>query len=327
MAPWNCLVPHSSSAFFKGVLIANASLLNEGGLNCSAGGDCGAGLEEANALSYSYETCGNIDAFELETGQADYLAGLASRGPIRITIPGNEPPYLITVGPNSSAFVQGTSRRDGSIVRFVTGLLEQFGLDWVEIPISAESRRFSPDSSFTACNHDVALNFTDICAGSVWAFGYRRRITDFTSTLEGVSMHAIVKQQQGTSATFASLVARPFVPFEPYLWLAFVGTLAYAGYALYQLDASGYESEDEADEVGSKVGAEGAEVVAAKGKTRPRKDKLTKSQMKQIKYELDRRRIHTNTYTCIHSHVDTYTYIHIQVRARHQARPLPDGRR
>lgn len=57
----------------------------------------------------------------------------------------------MTLGANETTFVQGTSNRDGSIVRFVTGLLDSYGLPWVEKQITPESRRYSPGSSFTAC--------------------------------------------------------------------------------------------------------------------------------------------------------------------------------
>ena len=58
-------------------------------------------------------------------------------------------------------------------------------------------------------------------------------------------MHAIVKKERGASVTFMSLIERPFLPFDGYLWLAFIGAVAYAGYALCQLDASGYDSDDD----------------------------------------------------------------------------------
>ena len=96
MAPWNCHKPHHESKFFAGAKMANATLL------------AAADSSDTTALTYSYETCGNVGTFTYEEGLTKDISEIAARGPLRIAIPGNEPPYITTVKPGQ-AHVEGTS--------------------------------------------------------------------------------------------------------------------------------------------------------------------------------------------------------------------------
>ena len=244
VAGWNCLKPHHNSRFFPGVLMANASLLAEApGVERTSGADISVDenvdIAELSRLSYSYETCGIVDHFTYADGFSALSTDLSARGPLRITIPGDEPPYIVTLANNTVAHVLGTSHRDGSIVRYVTDVIESLGLTWVELPITPESRAAHSSSSFTACAHDVALNNTDICVGSVWAFEFRRRLTAFSAAIEPANLHLIVKKQPQTS--LIGLIGRPFAPFSPLMWFGLFAAMMYAGYAIYTLNATGFE--------------------------------------------------------------------------------------
>ena len=250
VADWACHKPRAPSAFFRGVTTDNASMVAE-----ANGG--------STLLTYSYETCGNIDTFTYENGIVTLLDDIRNRGPLRISIPGDEPPYIVTRRPDQT-FVQGTSYRDGSIVRFVTDILNMprpgdAPLPWVEVPITPESRAYSPSSSFTACVHDVALNNTDICVGSFWAFEFRRRLAAFTSPIENVRFYVIARQRN-MAQMFDQLLLRPFVPFTPLMWASMFVALIYAGYAIYTLDATGFpdaEEDDQPPEHGARVPCSG----------------------------------------------------------------------
>ena len=280
VTPWNCLKPNAQTAFFPSTRMANATLLAEGGMNCSNDGtQCDGEYAEAsaragrqgNSLMYSYETCGNVNHFTYAHGLKQELQATANRGKLRISIPGDELPYVSTVGPNTTDYVVGTSpRRDGSIPRYVSRLLQEYNIAWEEVPISASSLAFSPHSSGTACVHDVALNNTDICVASTWVFEYRSRLAGFTSPIEAVEMFVIAPLSQRTTSV-SDLLLRPFEPFDWTMWLGMLGALLYAGYALYTLDGSGHEDEEQDDDVG------------ATSKLEP----LTASQKKQIKYAID----------------------------------------
>jgi hypothetical protein len=159
VSPWNCRKPSTRSSYFPEVVMSNETMLAEAGIDVGKLTSCSG--PKPNELIYSYATCGNVDTFSFDVGFTQEIAAIAARGPIRIAIPGDEPPYITTVPPEQTRFVQGTSRRDGSIVRYTTRFLDWIGLPWVEVPITPESRTFSPSSSFTACVHDVALNNTE----------------------------------------------------------------------------------------------------------------------------------------------------------------------
>lgn len=124
--------PHSVSAKFPGTLIGNSTLLANPDApdQQQASGQC-ATEESPIALSYSYHTCGIVDTFTVERGLLTQIEVLRSRAPLRLSIPGDEPPYTTTAGENSSDFVSGTSRRGGSVVRFVTDMLAEYDLSWV----------------------------------------------------------------------------------------------------------------------------------------------------------------------------------------------------
>ena len=101
VAPWQCEKPHYESKFFAGATMANATLL------------AAADSSDSTALTYSYETCGNVDGFTYEEGLTKDISEIAARGPLRIAIPGNEPPYIATVKPGQ-AHVEGTRCATGA---------------------------------------------------------------------------------------------------------------------------------------------------------------------------------------------------------------------
>ena len=238
VSPWDCLKPKQPSIFFGDNSVGNEMLVAEAAARNCTGAEC-------NKLHYSYATCGNIDHFTLYFGLKEKMDSFAARGTLRVTIPGDDPPYALTVGANTTDFVPGTSRRDGSIPRFIlgeSGVLNEFGFAWKETPISAASRAFSPDSSYTACAHDVAINNTDICVGPFWTFEYRQRLADFTFSFEQQVIKVVAFQATGaTGFDPYELLYRPFKPFTMAMWLNMLVALLYAGYVMYVLDASGTE--------------------------------------------------------------------------------------
>jgi len=218
-----------------------------------------------------------------QTGLPDTFAQVASHGPLRVSIPGDEPPYITTAGPNDTDYVMGTSRRDGSIVRFADRLLRKYSMPWVEVAISPVSRAYSPTSSFTACVHDVALNNTDLCIGSFWAFEFRRRLSDFTATIDSTRFFVIAPKLRQAPVSLLDILAQPFAPFDLQLWFALLATLLYAGYALYTLDAVNYKDEEKDDEVLANVSEGGGDI----GDSRAQTAWLTAEAKKQLKWAHD----------------------------------------
>ena len=112
---------------------------------------------------------------------------------------------------------EGTFRRDGSIVRFTHDLLKSYGIEWVQNPISEASYAAFPESVFTACIFDVALNVSDICVGSTWRTESRSRLVPFTRSLQTIEFKVVAFRDLSSNngmPSFASLMLQPFQPFE-----------------------------------------------------------------------------------------------------------------
>ena len=98
-------------------------------------------------------------------------------GKIRVSFPGDSASQYTVVG--SRNYPDGSERaglrkvpirgglggtnRSGSILAFMANIFDTNGIPWEEVPISQRSREVSPNSSFTACVHDVAIANTDVC--------------------------------------------------------------------------------------------------------------------------------------------------------------------
>ena len=68
------------------------------------------------------------------------------------------------------------------------------------VPVSKESKLFSPTSSYTACVHEVALDNTDVCIGGFTATPSRRTIVSFTSPVDVTTVIMIMfKEGEGTA--------------------------------------------------------------------------------------------------------------------------------
>ena len=195
------------------------------------------GTEWAN-LKFSYETCGNVNEFS-DDGRTDALQGTT----LRVSFPGNSGSgYTITTVPDGIAGVGGTNR-DGSTVRFWDQLARDYNIAWTEHPVSDESKSFSPQSSFTACVHELALNATDICVGNFWPTANRQRLASFTTPLYYDEFKLVVAKSNATTAWELTDLYRPVEPFSPMTWAAIVITTLYFGAAMWLVEA-GHNQDD-----------------------------------------------------------------------------------
>ena len=103
-------------------------------------------------LQYSFATCGY--------GDHDYLVGQwnartsEARGKgLRAGIPGDETFMLVTLGDGETG-IRG-SGRDGAVLSFAARVLDAYSVPWHVVPISESSRSLYPQSSYTACVHDI----------------------------------------------------------------------------------------------------------------------------------------------------------------------------
>ena len=211
--PRNCTRPKDTTHFFRGTPYAD--------------------------LTFSYETCGNVNEFS-DVGRTEALQGVE----LRVSFPGNSGSgYTITTVQEGAMGVGGT-RRDGSVVRFFAQLAQDYGATWREVPISAASRTFSPQSSFTACVHELALNATDLCIGNFWPTADRQRLVSFTVPIYTDEFRLVVPKVNTTKGLDVILVlGAPFEPFTSGTWLGLVLTALYFGVIMW-LTEGGVNQED-----------------------------------------------------------------------------------
>ena len=189
-------------------------------------------------LTYSYETCGYVDNFDL-LSSIHKEASAQPQGKLRIAFPSDSGEGYALVGSKMNADgsykVQpgkgvGGTNRSGSVMVFMDELLDAIDVEWREVPISARSREFSPTSSWTACVYEVALGNADMCWANFWVTNQRRGLTAFTGELYIEPFYLIVRK--GTEPSVVEYLLRPFQPFTPALWVTMFVLLAYVGVTL-----------------------------------------------------------------------------------------------
>ena len=78
----------------------------------------------------------------------------------------------------------GGTGRSGSVLKFMDELFERRNIPWEHVEISDRSHEFSPNSSFTACVHEIAIGNADMCWGNFWTLPVRRQLmVSFTGSL------------------------------------------------------------------------------------------------------------------------------------------------
>jgi hypothetical protein len=177
------------------------------------------------SLYYSYHTCGNLDGFNADNHKAN-LVTAGKNGALRVSFPGPDSNLYSLVyetddlGDGLGAGVRGganltirESGMAGSLPWFFADAMAALGIDKFEIvPLSNESRAYSPDSSFSACVHEVALGNSDMCVGNIWPLPFRREIASFGSTVYADYIHMVTfreakESNPGGESTGAGTIA------------------------------------------------------------------------------------------------------------------------
>ena len=66
-----------------------------------------------------------------------------------------------------------------------------------------------PESSFTACVHDVAINNTDMCLASFWVTPQRLLMTEFTVAISFDTFNLVVFVDEDKSTSFGEMLLLP----------------------------------------------------------------------------------------------------------------------
>ena len=216
--PKNCERPFRGSRFFPEVRLANGE-----------------------PLSFSYETCGNLNYFSHGDEELRHLGRK-----LRVSIPPRDSPTLychmtVADGEEGVKDSAGTdTRKTGSIIYFMKDLFDYYGIEWEFTPVSAESLNTSFDWA-TQCGHDVALNRTDMCWTDSWLVEVRLNMTTFIP-LWFDDMKVMTRKKVKTLA-FSQMLAVPFRPFTPALWAVIISQYFICFLIVYLLE--GQSNEDD----------------------------------------------------------------------------------
>lgn len=196
-------------------------------------------------LSYSYATCGHLNAYDeaVHSKRLRVLHGGTGAGSpaMRVAIPGDSGNgYSVTTVLNSDT-ATGTSSRGGSMLRFAARIFREQNVSWVERPISAASLSAYPSSSYTACVHDVALGAVDMCVGNFWTTSQRKLLAPFSSAVYSDNFYLVTFYQRGggSGAGFLGmrLISEPFLPFDSEVWCFTVLVLLYVAVGTHICEA------------------------------------------------------------------------------------------
>ena len=138
----------------------------------------------------------------------------------------------------------GNTSKDGAIIRMLASLLDEYGVDWYEVPISSISYSLTQDS-YDACVHEILLNGTDICIGDFWVTPDRFALVTMVQPLYNIRLTFITSRlgRRRARSVYSSMRGN-VKPFSYDVWLATFGTLAYVGLAFWWIEG-GRSSEDD----------------------------------------------------------------------------------
>ena len=178
---------------------------------------------------FSYETCGNLDDY----ADTKYVRELTGRS-VRVTFPYNGPNgyiYYPAAGDERGAI----GNMKGAFAAFVSDIFKEFGMRAALVNLTDVSRVKFPDSSYTACVHDVALNVTDLCIGEFWPTPSRLLMVPFSPELYADQFYLVTTSDVSTP-TFLAMLATPFAPFDLNVWLLIIAISLFVGLALFVVE-------------------------------------------------------------------------------------------
>jgi hypothetical protein len=182
--------------------------------------------------TYSYETCGYKDTFadERSTNKERAFATSQLEGiTLRVTFPGDWLWSLTT---------EENGDRGGVYPSVMARIFREYSVNWVVKPISNSSKAFSPNSSYTACVHDVAIGETDMCIGEFWTNNERISIMEqegaFSTTVTQDDFYLVATREERTE-TLRQAVGNFFALCQSPVWVCTVLIVLYVSLAMYAI--------------------------------------------------------------------------------------------
>jgi hypothetical protein len=114
-------------------------------------------------------------------------------------------------------------------------LAEMYGFSYQFQDLTQTSREEYPQSSFTACVHDVSINHTDLCIANFWTTAQRQELTPMTAAISADDFYLITKRKG--DLTFIQQVQygmkKVFQPLSPQLWMWLLLACFYSAFCMF----------------------------------------------------------------------------------------------
>ncbi|CAE7502544.1 unnamed protein product [Symbiodinium sp. CCMP2592] len=190
--------------------------------HCRTRGRNPSSLLNISDMHYSYETCDSVNDYDPQI-LVEPVVGRMIRAAADAWAP-----WIVKTTNSMNEEVWG-----GPSFDFLKASLDQAVFDpkpvlevvpgWA----TQQSRDKYPESSYTACVHDVAIGNFDICIADLWLTPERNQLTTFLPAVRQDYFYLMVKtgSEGAADLTLWQRLAKPFEPFTPGAWGAVVGFL------------------------------------------------------------------------------------------------------
>jgi len=120
-----------------------------------------------------------------------------------------------------SRYTNSSGQPDGSVLRFVTDMADQYGLGVKEIEM---------DMDFDTCLSLLLDNTLDLCLGPFWTTKSRASVVDFSMPFYTEDFYLISRIDEDNMNFVQAMFNNPTRPFSFKLWMFFVFTLSFVGF-------------------------------------------------------------------------------------------------
>lgn len=188
-------------------------------------------------MHYSYHTCGNLNTFDVNP----HITAMAGVSELRISSPYGAATQTVTFENWRQVMVPKDAHYFFRAMAWVLmSALKRLGVNNSQlrfINVSQESINQKPESKFTACAHDVALGWVDLCVGDFWETPERMKMTPFTSALTVDNLKLLVRTSAHVS--LAEQMGRPFHAFSGGAWALLFASATVTALTLFVVSGMG----------------------------------------------------------------------------------------
>lgn len=176
-------------------------------------------------LSYSYQTCGDLDFF---------------LSPNMQTWNDSHPLYAFAFGHEAQRSPTSASKFLNLFLELAALVLDEAGIPLTAIryrPKLSNSTRRATSSTYTGCVRDIGLGHLDLCIGDIWDTAERQSFgaASFIPVLsEKMRLVGPINIDEGES--LRTMLWRPFSPFSENLWGMIVAVVAVVAFSMLAVE-------------------------------------------------------------------------------------------